>query len=121
MPKADPEFENTVPDARAPDAATQTRRDAIEASMASLSPRITDPLAQQAAAMMVEDVRAYIQGFEQVSLAASAQAMILTLRDPSAGEAALKAIHEHQKDVLSFAKEAADLATHIRATFRKKL
>lgn len=47
--------------------------------------------------------------------------MILTLRDPSAGEAALKAIHEHQKDVLSFAKEATDLATHIRATFRKKL
>ena len=121
MPKADPDYHAADPDVATSTDTTQARREAIEAAIATLSPKITDPLAQQAAAMMVEDARAYIQAFEQVSLAASAQAMILTLRDPAAGEAAIKAIQAGQKDALGFAREATDLAAHIRATFREKL
>jgi len=106
-----------TPDAKAEEQA-QARREALEASMAALAPNITDPLAQQAAAMMVEDLRAYLQAFEQVTLAASAKAMALLLSDTTAGEAALKAISEHQTETLNFAKGVTDLATVIRTQFR---
>ncbi len=96
----------------------QARREALEAAMAALSPKITDPLAQQAAAMMMEDLRAYLQAFEQVALAASAKAMTLVLKDSAAGEAALKAIQDQQQETLSFAKGVTDLATIIRTQFR---
>jgi hypothetical protein len=98
----------------------QARRDGLEAAMAALSPDITDPLAQQAAAMMMEDLRAYLQAFEQVSLAASAKAMSVVLKDPALGEAALKVINEQQKEALSFAKGVTDLATTIRTQFRDR-
>lgn len=98
----------------------QARRDGLEAAMAALAPDITDPLAQQAAAMMVEDLRAYLQAVEQVTLAASAKAMALVLKDSAAGEAALKAIQQQQKDTLTFAKGVTDLATTIRTQFRDR-
>ena len=98
-------------------AKTAPQREALELASAKLVTQITDPLAQQAAAMMVEDMRTYVQAVEQVSLAASAKALTGGLKDPETAEASLKLIAGFQQESMVFSRSILDLAVMVRSHF----
>lgn len=80
---------------------------------------LESPLADQAAVMMLEDLRGYMQGSEQLVLAASGQAMALLL-DPATqdtGKTALKELASWQTSLITFSDSVTDTASTIKGDF----
>ena len=80
---------------------------------------LESPLADQAAVMMLEDMRGYMQGSEQLVLAASGQAMALLL-DPATqqtGKDALTALGDWQTQLTTFAGNVTTTANTIKGDF----
>ncbi len=80
---------------------------------------LENPLADQAAVMMLEDLRGYMQGSEQLVLAASGRAMALLL-DPatqSTGQAALQELATWQASLITFSDAVASTASTIKTDF----
>ena len=80
---------------------------------------LESPLADQAAVMMLEDMRGYMQGSEQLVLAASGQAMALLL-DPATqqtGKDALTALGDWQTQLTTFAGSVTTTANTIKEDF----
>ena len=80
---------------------------------------LESPLADQAAVMMLEDLRGYMQGSEQLVLAASGQAMALLL-DPATqdtGKTALKELAAWQASLITFSGSVTDTASTIKTDF----
>ena len=80
---------------------------------------LENPVADQAAVMMLEDVRGYMQGSEQLLLAASGQALAL-LVDPltqSEGQTALEQIAIWQANITTFADAVTSTASTIKEDF----
>jgi hypothetical protein len=80
---------------------------------------LENPLADQAAVMMLEDLRGYMQGSEQLVLAASGRAMALLL-DPatqSTGQAALQELATWQTSLITFSDAVASTASTIKTDF----
>jgi hypothetical protein len=80
---------------------------------------LENPVADQAAVMMLEDVRGYMQGSEQLLLAASGQALAL-LVDPltqSEGQTALEQIAIWQTKITTFADAVTTTASTIKGDF----
>ena len=93
--------------------------DAVTAQSGEVLGAIDGSVAEQAAAMMMGDLRTYLQGSEQIVLAASAQAMKLLL-DPATqetGTAALKALSTWQGDLTTYASNLVEQANTIRTDF----
>jgi hypothetical protein len=61
-------------------------------------------LAEQAGAMMIEDMRSFLQGAEMILLPAIARALDQTLRDEPAGAAALSQIETVMASLSSFSQ-----------------
>ena len=80
---------------------------------------LENPLADQAAVMMLEDLRGYMQGSEQLVLAASGQAMALLL-DPATqdtGKTALKELASWQASLITFSGSVTSTASTIKTDF----
>lgn len=80
---------------------------------------LESPLADQAAVMMLEDLRGYMQGSEQLVLAASGQAMALLL-DPATqdtGKTALQELATWQASLITFSGSVTDTANTIKTDF----
>ena len=80
---------------------------------------LENPVADQAAVMMLEDVRGYMQGSEQLLLAASGKALAL-LVDPltqSEGQTALEQIAIWQANITTFADAVTTTASTIKGDF----
>jgi len=72
-------------------------------------------LADQSAAMLVEDVRAFAQGIEQILIPATAQALAKALADD---EKPLKAIEAYMPKLAEFVGKMTDQAVHITTDFK---
>lgn len=80
---------------------------------------LENPVADQAAVMMLEDLRGFMQGSEQLVLAASGQAMAMLL-DPATQETAKTALQElatWQGNLTEFATNVTDNASTIKGDF----
>ncbi|WP_440958917.1 hypothetical protein ACFELO_02060 [Oceanicaulis sp. LC35] len=80
---------------------------------------LESPLADQAAVMMLEDLRGYMQGSEQLVLAASGQAMALLL-DPATQDTGKKALQElatWQTSLITFSGSVTTTASTIKTDF----
>ncbi|WP_156776164.1 hypothetical protein [Oceanicaulis sp. HTCC2633] len=80
---------------------------------------LESPLADQAAVMMLEDLRGYMQGSEQLVLAASGQAMALLL-DPATQDTGKKALQElatWQSSLITFSGSVTSTASTIKTDF----
>ena len=80
---------------------------------------IENPLADQAAVMMLEDLRGYMQGSEQLVLAASGQAMALLLSPETqdTGKKALQELATWQASLITFSGSVTDTASTIKSDF----
>lgn len=78
---------------------------------------LADPVAQQAAAMMTEDYRAFMQGSEQLILAASGQAMKELLVDPTKGAEILAVLAVYQAAITAVGAEVALVAAFTKSEF----
>jgi hypothetical protein len=80
---------------------------------------LENPVADQAAVMMLEDLRGYMQGSEQLVLAASGQAMALLL-DPATQDTGKKALQElatWQTSLITFSSGVTSTASSIKGDF----
>ncbi|WP_430430658.1 hypothetical protein [Oceanicaulis sp.] len=80
---------------------------------------LENPVADQAAVMMLEDLRGYMQGSEQLVLAASGQAMALLL-DPATQDTGKKALQElatWQASLITFSGSVTTTASTIKGDF----
>ncbi|WP_439635630.1 hypothetical protein [Oceanicaulis sp.] len=80
---------------------------------------LENPVADQAAVMMLEDLRGYMQGSEQLVLAASGQAMALLL-DPATQDTGKKALQElvtWQTSLITFSTGVTSTASSIKGDF----
>jgi len=80
---------------------------------------LENPVADQAAVMMLEDLRGFMQGSEQLVLAASGQAMAMLL-NPATQETAKTALEElatWQGKLTEFATNVTDNASTIKGDF----
>jgi len=80
---------------------------------------LENPVADQAAVLMLEDLRGYMQGSEQLLLAASGQAMALLL-DPATqntGKEALTALATWQTSLITFSGGVTTTASTIKTDF----
>lgn len=99
--------------------AVSFNRQTLTAASASSAGATADAAGEQAAALMVEDLRSYMQGSEQMVLAASGQAMAMLL-DPATqetGTAALTALAAYQTSLIAFAGEVVTTAGAIKGEF----
>ncbi|MFV0302507.1 MAG: hypothetical protein ACK5IP_16835 [Paracoccus sp. (in: a-proteobacteria)] len=79
----------------------------------SAPPDFSAPYADQVAAMLLEDMRAYLQGTEQVLVVATARSLDLILQDNPAGEQGLKAVGTMMKELPSYAGAIAGVYADI--------
>lgn len=82
---------------------------------------LAKPIADQAAAMMVEDMRSFLQGSEQILMVALAKASALMLIQPTqeTGITAMGKLQELMQELPKFAKDIVDEATAISKEFGK--
>lgn len=78
---------------------------------------LADPVAQQAAAMMTEDYRAFMQGSEQLILAASGQALKELLVDQKKGAEILAVLAVYQAAITAVGAEVALVAAFTKNEF----
>ena len=107
-------------------AALATLEQAAQFNQAQLAPQtgevlssLENPVADQAAVLMLEDLRGYMQGSEQLVLAASGRAMALLL-DPATqatGQTALDALATWQASLITFSGSVTDTASTIKTDF----
>lgn len=101
------------------ESAVSFNKQALTAASASSAGATADAAGEQAAALMVEDLRSYMQGSEQMVLATSGQAMAMLL-DPATqetGTAALTALAVFQTSLIAFAGEVVTTAGAIKGEF----
>ncbi len=107
-------------------ASLATLEQAAQFNQAQLAPQsgevlssLENPVADQAAVLMLEDLRGYMQGSEQLVLAASGRAMALLL-DPVTQETGKKALQElatWQTSLTAFSGSVTDTANTIKGDF----
>jgi hypothetical protein len=78
---------------------------------------LANPVAQQAAAMMTEDYRAFMQGSEQLILAATGQAMKELLVDQKKGAEILAVLAVYQAAITAVGAEVALVAAFTKSEF----
>lgn len=99
--------------------AVSFNRQTLTAASASSAGATADAAGEQAAALMVEDLRSYMQGSEQLVMAASGKAMAMLL-DPATqetGTAALAALTAYQTQLIVFAGGVVSTAGAIKGDF----
>lgn len=109
----------TTPGLALIESAVSFNRQELTAASTSSAGATADAAGEQAAALMVEDLRSYMQGSEQMVLAASGQAMAMLL-DPATqetGTAALTALAAYQTSLIAFAGEVVTTAGAIKGEF----
>jgi hypothetical protein len=79
-------------------------------------------MASQTAALMLEDMRAFLQGSEQVLLVALAKAAQLATEENTTeqGKLALAAVAESLRSLATFASEITESASQVATVFDKK-
>ena len=82
-------------------------------------PGIAKPIADQAAAMMVQDMRTFLQGTEQILTIAIARALAEVVQsDGARGTIALETCKKFLKDLPDFAKGIGSAASEITNDFK---
>lgn len=82
-------------------------------------PSLAKPLADQAAAMMVQDMRSFLQGTEQILTIAIAKALAEVVQsDGARGTTALETCKKFLKDLPDFAKGIGSAASEITNDFK---
>lgn len=122
----DPDVEDDVSETAAAGGDPQTIAQAVAFNQTQLTSQagevlsaLENPVAEQAAVLMLEDLRGFMQGSEQLVLAASGKAMALLL-DPltqSTGESALTALATWQTSLTTFAGAVTTTASTIKTDF----
>lgn len=80
---------------------------------------ISQPLADQSAAMMIEDMRSFMQGAQQMITVAIAKATAMTLNETTAktGKDALNSIESLMEKITKYGENVNDLASNIVNNF----
>ena len=80
------------------------------------------PIADQAAAMMVQDLRSFLQGTEQILMVALAKAAALTLAEPTqeTGTQAIQDLTKIMTELPKFVKGIGTEASTLASNFGKK-
>ena len=99
--------------------AVQFTADQVAPKTGEVLGALEDPAGAQAAALMMGDLRGYMQGTEQILMAASGQAMKLLLDEATqpTGITALEKIVYFQGELTTFAGKVVTEATKIKTEF----
>lgn len=130
--RSDPSREGAPVAQRLPAAATATRSPGLSAIMDAVqftNREVLDPpagtipdmgakaLADQAAAMMIQDMRSYLQSTEMVLIPATAKAIAQILNDEPSGAVALAAIETLMEKLPAYATGIAEAAGNVTKDF----
>lgn len=87
-----------------------------------LAPAASRMMANQTAALMLEDMRAFLQGSEQLLLVALAKAAQLATQEKTAdqGKVALSSVTEALQGLTTFAREMTTAASSVATAFDDK-